>query len=83
MNLRALLAPYTCLSLRPPQIGWTLHLQGRGWLGIDWYREIEAPVDSRWMLDAMIGDGGRSIAGVHLTRPRSARPLYGGRCSAL
>src|SRR4029077_5273940 len=23
-------------------------------------------------LDAMVGDGGRSIAGVHLTRPRSA-----------
>jgi DNA-binding CsgD family transcriptional regulator len=60
---------------RATAIGWSLHLQGRGWLGSDWYREIEAPVDSCWLLDAMIGDGGRGFAGVHLTRPRSARPF--------
>jgi hypothetical protein len=62
---------------RATAIGWTLHLQGRGYLGSDWYREIEAPVDSCWLLDAMIGDGGRGFAGVHLTRPRSARPFTG------
>jgi DNA-binding CsgD family transcriptional regulator len=56
-------------------IGWTLHRQGWGWLGSDWYREIEAPVDSCWWLDAMIGDAGQTIAAVHLTRPRSARPF--------
>jgi hypothetical protein len=56
-------------------IGWSLHRQGQGWLESDWYREIEAPLDSCWCLDAMIGDGGRTIATVHLTRPRSARPF--------
>jgi hypothetical protein len=56
-------------------IGWTLHRQGWGWLGSDWYREIEAPVDSCWWLDAMIGDAGQTTAAVHLTRPRSARPF--------
>jgi DNA-binding CsgD family transcriptional regulator len=56
-------------------IGFTLHRQGRGWLESDWYREIEAPVDSCWCLEAMIGDGTRAFATVHLTRPRSARPF--------
>jgi len=56
-------------------IGWVLHRQGPGWLESDWYREIEAPVDSCWWLEAMIGDGGRTIASVHLTRPRRARPF--------
>jgi hypothetical protein len=59
-------------AFRATGIGWTLHRQGRGWLGSDWYREIEAPLDSCWLLDAMIGDAGQTIAGVHLTRPRSA-----------
>jgi hypothetical protein len=54
-------------------IGWTLHLQGRGYLESGYYREIEAPLDSCWILDAMIGDGGRSIGFVLLTRPRCAR----------
>jgi DNA-binding CsgD family transcriptional regulator len=56
-------------------IGWSLHRQGRNWLESANYREIEAPFDSCWILDAMIGDTGRSIAGIHLTRPRSARPF--------
>ncbi len=56
-------------------IGWTLHRQGRGWLESDWYKEIEAPLDSCWWLEAMLGDGARAIACVHLTRPRSARPF--------
>ena len=58
-------------------IGWTLHFQGRDWLESGWYREIEAPLDSCWILDAMIGDAGRTFALAHLmlTRPRSARPF--------
>ena len=60
---------------RATGIGWTLHRQGRGYLDSDWYREIEAPLDSCWMLDAMIGDAGRTIAMVNLTRPRSASPF--------
>src|SRR5262245_21728794 len=56
-------------------IGWTLHMQGQGWLESGWYKEIEAPLDACWMLDAMIGDNGRTIAHMALTRPRSARPF--------
>jgi putative heme-binding domain-containing protein len=56
-------------------LGWTLHRQGGDYLGSGYYREIEAPLDSCWILDAMIGDAGRTIAGVILTRPRGARPF--------
>ncbi|MGB6174960.1 MAG: hypothetical protein WBF43_01160, partial [Methylocella sp.] len=42
-----------------------------------YYRELEAPLDSCWLLGGMIGDGGRTIASVHLTRPRNARPFAG------
>src|SRR5262249_42794789 len=59
-------------------IGWTLHMQGRGWVDGSWYREIEAPLDSCWLLDAMIGDGGRTIGFISLTRPRSARRFTAG-----
>jgi DNA-binding CsgD family transcriptional regulator len=62
-------------ALRAVGIGWGLHLQGRGYLASSYYREMEAPLDSCWVLDAMVGDGGRSIAGLHLTRPRSAHPF--------
>lgn len=62
-------------AIRAVGIGWTLHLQGRGWFDRAWYREIEAPLDVCWVLDAMIGDGGRTIALLHLTRPRTARPF--------
>jgi DNA-binding CsgD family transcriptional regulator len=54
-------------------IGWTLHMQGRGWVDSSWYREIEAPLDSCWILDAMIGNAGRTSSIVSLTRPRCAR----------
>jgi DNA-binding CsgD family transcriptional regulator len=56
-------------------IGWSLPRQGPGWLESAYYHEVEAPLDSCWILDAMIGDSGRTIAGLHLTRPRSARPF--------
>jgi hypothetical protein len=58
-------------------IGWTLHRQGGAYLESAYYREIEAPLDSCWMLGGMIGDGGRSIAFVNLSRPRPARPFTG------
>jgi DNA-binding CsgD family transcriptional regulator len=62
-------------SFRAAGIGWTLHRQGRDYFETGYYRELEAPLDSCWLLDAMIGDGGRSIAFVALWRPRSARPF--------
>jgi hypothetical protein len=62
-------------AFRAIGIGWGLHLQGRGYLESRHYREFEAPIDSCWILDAMIGDGGKSIALLHLTRPRIARPF--------
>ncbi len=58
---------------RAAGIGWSLPRQGRGWLDSAYYREVEAPLDSCWMLDAMISDGTRTVAGVTLTRPRGAR----------
>jgi len=62
-------------SFRAAGIGWTLHRQGQGYFETAYYRELEAPLDACWLLDAMIGDGGRSIAFVGLWRPRSARPF--------
>jgi DNA-binding CsgD family transcriptional regulator len=62
-------------AFRAIGIGWSLHRQGGGWLDSANYREVEAPLDSCWILDAMIGDGGRTIAAINLTRPRSARPF--------
>jgi hypothetical protein len=62
-------------SIQAVGIGWTLHMQGRGWLESGWYSEIEAPLDACWILDAMIGDNGRTIAHITLTRPRGARPF--------
>lgn len=64
-------------SFRAKGIGWTLHMQGGDWLARGWYREIEAPLDSCWILDAMIGDAGQSfvLANLKLTRPRGARPF--------
>ena len=72
--------PTSLASLAVPSfhavgIGWTLHRQGYGYLETAYYREIEAPLDCCSILDAMIGDAGRTIAGMHLTRPRSARPF--------
>ena len=56
-------------------VGWTLHRQGGEYLESGYYREIQAPLDSCWILGAMIGDGNRSIAYVALSRPRSSRPF--------
>ena len=62
-------------AFRSHGIGWTLHRQGGGWLDSAYYHELEAPIDSCWILDAMIGDGGPPFAGIHLTRPRGAHPF--------
>jgi DNA-binding CsgD family transcriptional regulator len=62
-------------SFRAVAIGWSLHKQGHGYLQSGYYREIEAPLDSCWILSAMIGEGGRSSSFVSLSRPRSARPF--------
>jgi hypothetical protein len=62
-------------AFRAVGIGWSLHRQGGAYLESGYYRELEAPLDSCWILDAMIGDGGQTIGYVHLTRPRSARPF--------
>jgi hypothetical protein len=62
-------------AFRAAGIGWTLHLQNRGWLDSPWCCEIEAPLDSCWLLDSMLADGGRTVGFVHLARPRSARPF--------
>ncbi len=56
-------------------IGWTLHRQGWGYVETGYYREVERPIDSCWLLDAMIADTGLPFAGAALTRPRSARPF--------
>jgi hypothetical protein len=57
------------------EIGWILHPRGRGWLDGPSYCEIEASLDSRWALDAMIGEGGRTYAALRLIRPHGARPF--------
>ncbi|HUB63124.1 MAG TPA: hypothetical protein VL996_01520 [Methylocella sp.] len=64
-------------AFKAAAIGWSLHKQGPGYLESGYYREIEAPLDSCWILSAMIGDGtgSGSIAHVGLSRPRSARPF--------
>jgi hypothetical protein len=62
-------------SFRAAAIGWTLHRQGRGYLDSAYYREIEAPLDSCWILDAWIAAGGQTFAALCLLRPRGARPF--------
>ncbi|MCI0466530.1 MAG: hypothetical protein L0Y57_05930, partial [Beijerinckiaceae bacterium] len=62
-------------SVKAGAIGWLLPLQGRDWLESAFYREIEAPLDACWVLDAILTGGGQAIGLVNLTRPRSARPF--------
>lgn len=62
-------------AFKATAIGHTLHLQGSRWLESAYYREMEAPLDACWILDAMIGDENGTFAAVNLTRPRSARPF--------
>jgi hypothetical protein len=62
-------------ACRAVGIGWSLHRQGGDYLESSFYWDFVAPLDACWILDAMIGDGGRTIGFVHLARPRSARPF--------
>jgi hypothetical protein len=62
-------------AVRAAAIGWSLHRQGRGYLDSAYYREIEAPLDSCWVLDAWIAGGGQTFAALCLLRPRDARPF--------
>jgi DNA-binding CsgD family transcriptional regulator len=62
-------------GVRAVAMGWTFHRQGGDYLESGYYREIEAPLGSCWLVDAMIGDDDRTIAFVSLTRPRGARPF--------
>jgi len=73
LGLASLVVP----EFRAVGIGWALHRQGGSYLESAYYREVEAPLDSCWVLDAMFGDRGRTFAGVNLTRPRSARRFTG------
>ncbi len=69
------IGPLWLPSFHAVGIGWTLHLQSRGWFDSAWYHEIERPLDSCWILDSMVAGGGRTTANVNLTRPRTARPF--------
>ncbi|MCI0735457.1 MAG: hypothetical protein L0Y50_04170 [Beijerinckiaceae bacterium] len=62
-------------GFRAVAIGWALPMQGGGWRESGWYRVLGAPLDCCWMLDAMIGEKGRTFAVVGLMRPRGARPF--------
>jgi hypothetical protein len=75
MGDRSALCSLWVPSFRAAGIGWTLHRQGQGYFETAYYRELEASLDSCWLLDAMISDGRSSIAFVGLWRPRSARPF--------
>jgi hypothetical protein len=65
-------------AFRANAIGWVLHLQGRGWLESGWYREIETPLDSCWILDAM----NQRAAAIPSTHRRRERQPFGRRHSA-
>jgi hypothetical protein len=56
-------------------IVWILHPRGRDCLDSLSYCEIEAPLDRRRALSAMIGEGGLTYAALGLTRPRDAPPF--------
>jgi hypothetical protein len=56
-------------------IGWILNPAGRGCLDSPSHCEIEAPLNPRWALNAMIGEGGRTYAALRLIRPHDARPF--------
>jgi hypothetical protein len=60
-------------AFRAAGIGWSLHRQDGGYLESAYYHEIEEPLDSCWMLDAMIADSEGTVAAVHLLRPRDDR----------
>ncbi len=70
-SIAALMLP----AWRAAGIGWTLPKQNADYLQTGYYSEIERPLDSCWLLDAMVHDGTRSIVGLILSRPRGAKPF--------
>jgi DNA-binding CsgD family transcriptional regulator len=57
-------------------VGMTLPAQDGAYLRSSWYRDLERELDACWLLDAMIQkDGGRTMVGLIMTRPRSAKPF--------
>jgi DNA-binding CsgD family transcriptional regulator len=57
-------------------VGMTLPAQDGAYLRSACYWELERELDSCWLLDAMIqDDGGQTMAGLMMTRPRSAKPF--------
>lgn len=75
MDDRSALCSWWLPMFRDVAIGMLLDKQGGAYLESGFYHEIEAPLDSCWVLDAMIGHGERTIGHVHLTRPRKAPPF--------
>jgi DNA-binding CsgD family transcriptional regulator len=70
-SIAALMLP----AWRAAGVGWTLHRQNADYLHTGYYSEIERPVDACWLLDAFAHDGTRSIVGLTLSRPRTAKPF--------
>lgn len=62
-------------AFRAGAIGWFVHMRGPAWLNSAFYKEIEEPLDSCWILDAVVQSDGRSVGFVDLTRPRNAPPF--------
>jgi DNA-binding CsgD family transcriptional regulator len=62
-------------AVRRNAVGATLHAQNAAYLDSAYFREFERELDACWLLDAIIRDGGRTVAGLMLSRPRSARPF--------
>jgi DNA-binding CsgD family transcriptional regulator len=72
--------PNALLSTLPrvwprPVVGATLHLQNADYLDSAYYREFERPLDSCWLLDAILDHEGTSIGSMALSRPRAGRPF--------
>lgn len=70
-SIAALMLP----AWRAAGVGWTLPRQNADYFHTGYYAEIERPVDGCWILDGFGHDGRRSIAGLQLSRPRSAKPF--------
>ncbi|HET6378159.1 MAG TPA: hypothetical protein VFG05_07610 [Methylocella sp.] len=62
-------------AIQAGAIGWFVHIQGPAWLNSAFYKEIEEPLDSCWILDAVVQSDGQSVGFVDLTRPRNAKPF--------
>lgn len=62
-------------AVRRNAVGATLHAQNAAYLESAYFREFERELDACWLLDAIVRDGDRTVAGVMLSRPRTGRPF--------